>query len=51
MNLIALYTQVTTIVSDDHVVTKTSPLSRSIELLVDVTIESECRNPNLSFKR
>lgn len=51
MDLIALYTQVTTIVSDDHIFSKTSPLSRSVELLVDVTIESESCHSNLSGER
>src|SRR4051794_20540131 len=51
VDLVALYTQVTTIVSDNYIISKTSPFSRSIELLVDVTIETESHYTDLSGKR
>jgi hypothetical protein len=50
MNLIPFNAQVAAIVSRDDVMPNISPLSRGIELLVDVTIEPEGRFANSSVK-
>lgn len=40
-------TKVTTIISYDYMVSQLSPLMRTIERLIDVSIESESLNPDL----
>lgn len=50
MDLIALNAQVTTIISNDDVVSNITPFSRTIERLVKVSIKAETRSPNRTLQ-
>lgn len=50
IDLITRNPEVQTLVSSDNMVTKVSPLSRSVKSLIEVSIVAECRLPDLSPK-
>lgn len=50
MDLVSFDSEVTTVVSSDHVVPNLSPFGRGVELLVDVAIEPERRVTDPSSK-
>jgi hypothetical protein len=43
--------KVAPVVADDHLVSQVLPLSRLVESLVDVAIETECSGPDLPRQR
>lgn len=51
VDVIALYAEITSVVSKDYVVANLLPLSRPVELLIDPTIEAERRLSDLSPER
>jgi hypothetical protein len=46
MNLKALDSEITTLIANDDISSNSAPLTRSIELLVDVSIEAKRRMTN-----
>lgn len=50
MNFIAFYSEIATVISDDDSVAKLTPLSRGVELLIHVSIESERRLTDVAMK-
>lgn len=50
VEIITLNAQITSVVSDNYLVAKTTPLSTCVELLVEPSIETEGGTPNSSSK-
>jgi hypothetical protein len=48
VDLIPFYTQIAAVITHDDVISKLFPLSRSVETLIQPTIEAECGHSDLS---
>jgi hypothetical protein len=48
IDLVTLNPQVTRLVSSDNMLSNQAPLSRRVETLVDIPLETESRDPDLS---
>ena len=51
VDLVPIYTKITTVVADNNFVSKIAPLSRRVESLVQIAIKAERADPDMATQR